>query len=146
MVVAEWRGARKYYRANRESPVCPDLANLMRKTVGLAEPLRATLHALADQIVLAFVYEPIGPSMSNGPRDIELLLVGSEAASETVAQAMECVSRQLGCRLNFWILELAALAKRELAHNWMLGTVLSRPRVWVRGDEPLLARTITSGP
>jgi DNA-binding transcriptional ArsR family regulator len=49
-------GRQVFYSANRASAVFPELAGLLRKTVGIADLLRAALAPLVDHIRVAFVY------------------------------------------------------------------------------------------
>src|SRR2546428_12361661 len=56
LVSVERIGNQKHYRANHESPIFEELQSLIRKTVGLAEPLREALAPYSDKIKAAFVF------------------------------------------------------------------------------------------
>jgi hypothetical protein len=56
LVTMHRSGAQKHYRANPKSPLFRELRSIARKTVGLAEPLRAALEPLKAQIAASFVY------------------------------------------------------------------------------------------
>src|SRR5271156_2942250 len=49
-------GNQKHYRANSQSPIFSELHSLVRKTIGLKEPLKESLEPYADRIRVAFVY------------------------------------------------------------------------------------------
>ena len=56
LIVARRIGHQKHYQANAASPLFSELRNIVLKTVGLAEPLRAALTPLSSAIRAAFVY------------------------------------------------------------------------------------------
>ncbi len=56
IVTATTEGNRKYYQANRQSPVFPEIKALLLKTVGLGELFRDHLQRKRDLIQLAFIF------------------------------------------------------------------------------------------
>ena len=59
LVSVERVGNQKYYQANADSPVFEELSGLLRKTVGLLDPLKSALAPLSTRIAAAFVYGSI---------------------------------------------------------------------------------------
>ena len=55
LLTVEHVGKQKLYRANPDSPIHDELAAIVRKTFGLAMPLREALAPLADRLHAAFV-------------------------------------------------------------------------------------------
>ena len=47
-------GNQKHYQANMQSPIYGELSNIIRKTVGLVDPIREALAPLAKEISAAF--------------------------------------------------------------------------------------------
>src|SRR5690606_41209675 len=68
-------GNRKHYQANPESPVFAELCAIVRKTFGLAEPLREALTPLASQIRAAFVYGSVAEADDTAASAIATLAV-----------------------------------------------------------------------
>jgi len=56
LLVREPVGNQVRYRANRDHPIYPELAEIFRKTFGLADVLRDALAPLGKSIDLAFVF------------------------------------------------------------------------------------------
>src|SRR5947209_13497740 len=56
LVAVTHAGNQKYYQAQKDASVYPELHGLIVKTVGIVEPLRAALAPVADRIDLAFVF------------------------------------------------------------------------------------------
>lgn len=75
LVTVERVGNQKYYQANADSPVFAELTGLVRKTVGLAGPLKDALAPLASEIELAFVYGSVARGTDSASSDIDLMVV-----------------------------------------------------------------------
>src|SRR3546814_7302876 len=56
LLTVEQVGNQKRYRANPDNPIHDELVGIVRKTFGLATPLREALASLGDCIDAAFVY------------------------------------------------------------------------------------------
>jgi hypothetical protein len=56
LVVSRRVGHQKHYQANTQAPLFDEIRGIVLKTIGLAEPLRATLKPLSSPIRAAFVY------------------------------------------------------------------------------------------
>jgi hypothetical protein len=75
LVTTQKVGNQKHYQANAESPVFAELAGLMRKTVGLVQPLQAALAPLAGKITVAFVYGSVARGTDRADSDIDLMVI-----------------------------------------------------------------------
>ena len=75
------------YQANTDCPVFEELAGLLRKTVGVADVLRAALMPLADDIDLAFVYGSVAAGQESARSDVDVMVLG-RAGFGVVAQAL----------------------------------------------------------
>lgn len=53
LVTVKAVGNQKHYQANAESPIFNEPRSIIRKTVGLTDPLRTALHTMAAQITAA---------------------------------------------------------------------------------------------
>ncbi len=56
LLTVSWVGNQKHYQANPEAPIYSELCGLVRKTVGLAEPLRDALEPAQQAVELALIY------------------------------------------------------------------------------------------
>ncbi len=71
-------GHQKYYQANADGPVFEELHGLIRKTVGLAGPLREALASLCDRIRAAFVYGSVASGQDRADSDIDLMVIAED--------------------------------------------------------------------
>ncbi len=80
-------GNRVYYRVDPACPILAELAGILTKTSGMAEPLRAALTPLAGKIRVAFIHGSVAEGRERSESDIDLILVG-EASNADVALAL----------------------------------------------------------
>ncbi len=61
----------RFYQANPGCPIFEELCGIVLKTLGLAEPLRDALAALARRIELAFVYGSVAKRVSETRAELQ---------------------------------------------------------------------------
>ena len=128
-------GNQKHYQANPDSPIYEELCGIARKTVGLAEPLRAALTPLADKIQAAFVFGSVAKKQDTATSDIDLMLLSDRLSYADLFIALETVSAQLGRTVNPTLLSKQELAKRIKNSEAFITRVLAQPKVWLIGGE-----------
>ena len=127
-------GRQVHYRANISSPVFADLANLLRKTAGIADVLRDALAPLAGAVELAFVYGSVAAGTEHAGSDIDLMVLGNAGFAEVV-HALATVSARLGREVNPTPMARAAFIEKLTAVDGFVTAVADGPRIWVRGGE-----------
>ncbi len=75
LVVSRRIGQQKHYQANSASPLYSELRNIVLKTVGLAEPLRAAIQPLSAGIRAAFVFGSVAKATDRSASDVDLMIV-----------------------------------------------------------------------
>lgn len=128
-------GNQKHYQANRASPIFQELCGVVRKTMGLAEPLREALAPLANRINAAFVYGSVAKRSDSASSDIDLMIVSNDLTYADLYEALEAVSQQLGRKVNPTIFTPSELTKRVASGGAFVKRVLEQPKVWLKGDE-----------
>lgn len=128
-------GNRKHYQANPQSPVFAELCAIVRKTFGLAEPLREALAPLASRIRAAFVYGSVAKGADTASSDIDLMVVSDSVSYADTYAVLEDVSAVLGRRVNPTVLTTEDLAAEFQKQSAFTVRVWSQPKVWVIGSE-----------
>lgn len=139
LLTVEQVGNQKRYRANPDSPIHDELVAIVRKTFGLAEPLREALAPLRARIHAAFVYGSVAKGSDTASSDIDLLLVADGITYADAMSALHPLAEQLGRTVNPTLYTRAELRKRVAAGNSFVTRVLEQPRIWLIGDEHDLA-------
>ncbi|MFM2276177.1 MAG: hypothetical protein RL211_2049 [Pseudomonadota bacterium] len=135
LVTVKQVGNQKHYQANPASPVHSELCGLVRKTVGLAEPLREALAPLGPQIKAAFVYGSIAKKEDTASSDIDLMLVSDTLTFGDTILALQSVSALLGREVNPNIYTSHDFAKRLKEGGSFVSRVMEQPKVWLIGGE-----------
>jgi predicted nucleotidyltransferase len=139
LLVAEQVGNQKRYRANPDSPIHDELVAIVRKTFGLAVPLREALEPLADRIEAAFVYGSVAKRNDTAASDIDLLIVSDDLDYADVMTALHPLMERLGREINPTLYTRTDLHHRVDNGNAFVARVLAQPKVWVIGGEHDLA-------
>lgn len=132
-------GNQKRYRANPQSPIHDELATIVRKTFGLAAPLREALLPIADAITAAFVFGSVAKGQDTASSDIDLMLISESLTYGEVMAALHPAVEQLGREINPTLYSRAELKQRIETGNSFVTRVLAQPRIWLLGGEHELA-------
>lgn len=135
LVVATPVGNQKRYQANPRSPVHQELVSIIRKSVGLAEPLRDALAPLAPHIDAAFVYGSVAKGTDVASSDIDLMVVSDSLALAELMRAIAPLEATLGRTVNPTLYTRSELQKRKKAANTFVKRVLEQPRIWLIGSD-----------
>jgi len=127
-------GNRVYYRADATCPIHGDLASILIKTIGVAEPLREVLAPLANGIRVAFIHGSVAEMREQSQSDVDLIIVGDLPNSE-VAFALRPMQGRLGRDVRFTRYTPKEFAAKRASGHHFLAAVMQRPRIFLIGDE-----------
>lgn len=128
-------GSQNHYQANAEAPIYEELCKIIRKTVGLVEPIRQALKPLTDHIDFAFVFGSVAKKKDSAFSDIDLLIISESLTYADVYPALEEVSHQFGRDIQPTIYSPSELKKRIKSDSVFIRRVLEQPKLWVIGQE-----------
>jgi len=126
----------KHYQANPDSPVFEELCLLIKKTVGLAEPLRDALEVEREKIYLALVYGSVAKKTENAFSDIDLLIVSDEMILEDLYVLLSGVEKDLKRKINPTLYTKAEFDQRLQNKNSFLMRVLKEETILLVGGLP----------
>ena len=130
-------GNRRLYAARRQHPLYPDIRNLVLKTSGLADALRAEL-AGDKAVQAAFVFGSVARGDEQAHSNIDLLVIGS-IGLRALTRRLSGVAARLGREINAHILSTGEFTRRKKEREHFLSTVLGAPRIFIIGNEHELA-------
>ena len=139
LLSVEQLGKQKLYRANPASPIHDEIVAIVRKTFGLAMPLRDALMPLADRLHAAFVFGSVAKGTDTASSDIDLLLVSDALTYADAMAALHPLMERLGREINPTLYTRAELRKRIAEGNSFVTRVLAQPRLWLIGNDDALA-------
>lgn len=130
-------GNRMYYRANTRHPLYPDIRNLVLKTDGLVDVLRAALES--PDIQVAFVFGSIAAGTETAESDIDLMVIGTISLRQ-LSKLLSGLATRVGREINPHIFTVKEFAQRKKVHDHFLSAVLSGTKIFVIGNEDGLTR------
>mgnify|MGYP001812327149 FL=1 len=133
LVSVQMHGNQKHYQANRESPLFEEICGIVRKTVGLEEPLRAAVDSLPGTVRLALIYGSIAKRTDASASDVDLLIVADELTLEDVYAALASAEQLLDRKVNPTLYTSEEFDRRRARGNAFLTRVLSGPVIWLSG-------------
>lgn len=133
------QGRQVHYRANRGSPVFPELKALAVKTAGVADVLREALKPLSGRLRVAFVHGSMARGQEKEGSDIDVLLVGRVTFGEAAA-ALASAEEALGREVNPTVYSAREFREKISAGHHFLRTVAAGPKVFLIGSEVELKR------
>jgi predicted nucleotidyltransferase len=132
-------GKQKHYQANPEAPVFAELRELVLKTSGLGDVLRAALSPLSGDIRAAFAYGSVAKHEDTATSDIDLMVISDRLTYADLFSVLEAATTRLGRKINPTVYARAELARRKRQGNAFVRRVLSQPKIWLIGGERDLA-------
>ena len=111
-----------------------ELAAILTKTSGIAEPLREALIPFAREIILAFVHGSIAEARERSESDIDVIIVGGVSNSD-LAIALRPVQEKLGREINTTRYTAGEFATKVAGGHHFLSSVLKKPKIFLIGSE-----------
>jgi predicted nucleotidyltransferase len=127
-------GNRKYFQANRQSPVFPELRSLMIKTVGIGEELKSALQERTDAIEVAFIFGSFAKGTETASSDIDLMVIG-EMTSRDLSGYLSPLKDELARELNPIVIRAKEFQANAEKGDTFTQTILEDPKIFVIGDE-----------
>ena len=143
LVSVERIGNQKHYRANRRSPIFKELSGIVRKTVGLAEPLRQSLARHAGKIKAAFVYGSVAKGTDTARSDIDLMVIGDDLTYADLYASLQKAESALSRPVNPTFMSLNDWRRRSASKDSVVAKINAQPKLFVLGSEAELANDRT---
>jgi predicted nucleotidyltransferase len=135
LLTVEKIGNQKHYRANPDAPIHDELVGIVRKTFGLADPLREALAPLRESIRAAFVYGSAAKGTDTAGSDIDLMLIADDLTYADAMMALHPLQGSLGREINPTIYSRTDWHKRLAEGNGFVTQVAQKPKIWLIGGE-----------
>lgn len=139
LVIVSRSGSQKYYRANPDCPIYPELHGLVVKTVGLVEPLRRALAPFEEQIELAFVFGSVAKGTERAGSDLDLLIVSDELTYADAFEALQAAEETLGRPVNPTVWTPEEWQRESAKKDSFASRIARQERLFVIGGEPAAA-------
>ena len=122
------------YAANRSHPIYPELAGILRKTVGVADVLIEALAPLAHDVRVAFIFGSIARGTESTGSDVDLLIIG-EADFGSIVDALYPAQQILGREINPKAFSAREWKAKLRSKDGFVSEVIAQPRIFLIGSE-----------
>lgn len=139
LVTCHAEGNRKYYQANREAPVFPEIQSLLLKTVGIGDLLRDRLRDASAEIDLAFVFGSYAKGEDTATSDLDLMIIGN-IAGRAISTLLKPVKAGMRREINPVVYSESEFRHKAAEGNHFLLTVMREPKIFLIGGEDDLVR------
>jgi predicted nucleotidyltransferase len=142
LITSAPEGNRKYYQANREASVFPELHSLMIKTAGLGDLLRDQLLEQSELIELAFIFGSYAKRSEDAESDIDLFIIG-DITGRRVSQILAPARDSLRREINTVIMNTQEAQGKYKDGNQFLASVIDEPKIFLIGEEDDLSSLLS---
>jgi len=134
-------GHQKYFQADSESPIYPELRGLVAKTSGVGDLLREALQPLSSRIDVAFVFGSVAAGKETAASDVDVLVIGS-VNLQALVEAFAPVQDRLGREVNPSIYSAHEFREKITRGHHFLTGVLQGPKIFLLGSSRELERLV----
>lgn len=130
LLLRKEQGNQVRYQANRQCPVFPELASLLRKTTGAAEAVAQALAPL--QPALALIFGSVARGTETAASDIDVLVITERGFGEVV-RALYAAQTALGREINPVVYTPAELRTQVVEQAPFVTNLLAGPHIFLVG-------------
>jgi predicted nucleotidyltransferase len=132
-------GNQKYYQANKECPAFHELHGLVLKTVGLVEPIRMALSAIASKIELAFVYGSVARGETRARSDVDLMVISDRVTYPDVFDAVQQAEHALSRVIHPTVMTRREWNAQRKVRGSFAAKIIASPRIFLVGSDDQLS-------
>jgi len=123
---------RVYYRAKTESPLYPEIRNLVLKTSGLSDVLKSVL--TDKRIRVAFVFGSIARGEEKAGSDVDLMVIG-QLGLRDLSRLLSGIEEKIGREVNPHVLREEEFRKRIRAKEHFVSSVMDSSKIFIIGSQ-----------
>ncbi|MBX7071895.1 MAG: helix-turn-helix domain-containing protein [Pirellulales bacterium] len=119
-------GRQVYFAPDPACPFLPELAALIRKTMGIPVILATALEPLRNRIACAFIYGSVARQQEQSGSDIDLMVVG-DVTTMDLLPALAKAEKETGRPVNPTVYPVDELAEKNRQGNHFVRALLADP-------------------
>lgn len=141
LIVGRVQGNQVLYRANKQSPIFPEIKRLIAKTVGVHDAIRSALATLEPEIEAAFVYGSVASHREQAHSDVDLMVIGKPSFGDVVT-ALGPAQKTLRREINPTVFPISEFRSKIADGNHFLRSIVAGKKVFVLGSEDEFAKLV----
>lgn len=133
LLTSRREGREKYYRANERHPLFPELKQMVYKTIGLGDVLRASIGDVAG-VNAAFIYGSVAKGDERATSDVDLFVLGDPDQTR-LASVLREAERRLGREISLVVMAQDEWRRRRKSKESFAVELARSPKIFIVGDE-----------
>lgn len=127
------------YAANRQCPIFEELANILRKTSGLADIVLDALAGLEKKIHVALIFGSVARGEERSGSDVDVLIIGTLGFADAV-KALHPVQEKIGREINPVVMAPDEFRRKNNEGDGFVREILAREKIFLKGDDNELGK------
>ena len=144
LLISSVEGNRKYFQANRQSPVFSELRALMVKTAGIVDQLKKILQTRSDAIHVAFIFGSFARASETSASDIDLMIIGAITSRE-LSRLLKPLKESLDREMNPVTIRAEEFQENVKKGDSFTQSILEEPKIFLIGDVDELQEVVGGG-
>ncbi len=129
---SEYRAHARFFQANTQHPIYPELKRIVAKTVGAEGTLRELAERLPE-VKLALLYGSFARGTERQDSDIDLLVVGRPAAEGKLIKKLTSLERKLQREINYKFYSEEEFRRKRVKGDPFLEEVFTDKTIVLKG-------------
>jgi len=134
LLISSVDGNRKYFTANRQSPVFSELRAIMVKTAGIGDQLKKILQEQSDTIQVAFIFGSFARGLETAASDIDIMVIGVITSRE-LSRLLKPLKEELDREMNPVTIRVHEFQKNVEKGDPFTQSILEEPKIFLIGDD-----------
>ena len=127
-------GNQVHCQANRDAPIFEELRSIVRKTFGMAEPLRSALQSLGNAVRAAFIFGSVAKGTDTAASDVDVFVLSDSLDYGTLMEALAPCEQQLGRKINPVLYSTSELRAKLAENASFITRIISQERIPLIGS------------
>lgn len=130
---SEYRGHARFFQANTQHPLYPELRGIVAKTSGVEGTLRHLVEQLKD-VKMALIYGSFAKGNEREDSDVDLLVVGNPRAETALIKKLRLLEERLRREINYKFYSELEFRKKRTREDSFLEEILTDKKVVLKGN------------
>ena len=133
LLKSEYRAGARFFQANPQHPLYPELKKIIEKTVGLEGSLRSTMNRLKN-VKLAFLYGSFAKGKEREDSDVDLLVVGNKQVELQLLKGINRLEKKIQREINYKLYSESEYREKKSTADPFLQEILTDQIILLKGD------------
>lgn len=130
---SQYRAHARFFQANTQHPIYPELKRILAKTVGVEGALKEMIGRLPE-VKLALLYGSFVKGTERKDSDVDLLIVGRPAAEGKLIRRIASLEKKLQREINYKFYSQEEFRQKRAKGDPFLEEILADKKVILKGD------------